>query len=152
MPHLVRYIGWHLPDFVVRRCDAGVSDARMEAVIGRLHHVIVGCPDPAALAACYSELLGLPITWREDGFVVVSRDGTSSASPSSWRLASSRRSGLIRAGRSRCISMSWSMGCANRRTTRLGITAAKSYCRLGESLVIDPVTEQPGSRPHLHVM
>jgi len=47
-------------------------------VIGRLHHVIVDCPDPAALAAFYSELLGLPITWQEDDFVVVSRDGTSS--------------------------------------------------------------------------
>jgi catechol 2,3-dioxygenase-like lactoylglutathione lyase family enzyme len=55
-----------------------VSDARMEAVIGRLHHVVVDCPDPAALAAFYSELLGLPITWQEHDFVVVSRDGTSS--------------------------------------------------------------------------
>ena len=46
-----------------------MSDARMEAVIGRLHHVIVDCPDPAALAAFYSELLGLPITWQVDDFV-----------------------------------------------------------------------------------
>ena len=50
----------------------------METVIGRLHHVIVDCPDPAGLAAFYSELLGLPITWQEYDFVVVSRDGTSS--------------------------------------------------------------------------
>jgi len=50
----------------------------METVIGRLHHLIVDCPDPAGLAAFYSELLGLPITWQEDDFVVVSRDGTSS--------------------------------------------------------------------------
>jgi hypothetical protein len=54
---------------VVGRGDVGVSDARMEAVIGRLHHVIVDCPDPAALAAFYSELLGLPITWQVDDFV-----------------------------------------------------------------------------------
>lgn len=47
-------------------------------MIGRLHHVIVDCPDPAALAAFYSELLGLPITWQEYDFVVVSRDDTSS--------------------------------------------------------------------------
>jgi len=47
-------------------------------VIGRLHHVIVDCPDPAALAAFYSELLGLPITWQEDDFAVVSEDDTSS--------------------------------------------------------------------------
>lgn len=47
-------------------------------MIGRLHHVIVDCPDPAALAAFYSELLGLPITWQEDDFAVVSEDDTSS--------------------------------------------------------------------------
>ena len=47
-------------------------------VIGRLHHVIVDCPDPAALAAFYSELLGLPVTWQEDDFAVVSADDTTS--------------------------------------------------------------------------
>ena len=47
-------------------------------MIGRLHHVIIDCPDPAALAAFYSELLGLPITWAEPGFAVVSADDTSS--------------------------------------------------------------------------
>jgi catechol 2,3-dioxygenase-like lactoylglutathione lyase family enzyme len=47
-------------------------------MIGRLHHVIVDCPDPAALAAFYAELLGLPVTWQEDDFVVVSADDTSS--------------------------------------------------------------------------
>jgi catechol 2,3-dioxygenase-like lactoylglutathione lyase family enzyme len=41
-------------------------------VIGRLHHVIVDCPDPRALAAFYSELLGLPITYDSDDFAVVS--------------------------------------------------------------------------------
>jgi catechol 2,3-dioxygenase-like lactoylglutathione lyase family enzyme len=47
-------------------------------VIGRLHHVIIDCPDPNSLAAFYSELLGLPITWAEDDFVVVSKDGRTS--------------------------------------------------------------------------
>ena len=47
-------------------------------MIGRLHHVIVDCPDPAALATFYAELLGLPVTWQEDDFAVVSRDDTSS--------------------------------------------------------------------------
>jgi catechol 2,3-dioxygenase-like lactoylglutathione lyase family enzyme len=47
-------------------------------VIGRLHHIIVDCPDPRGLAAFYSELLGLPITWQEDDFVVVSRDDVTS--------------------------------------------------------------------------
>ena len=36
------------------------------------------CPDPAALAAFYSELLGLPVTWQEDDFAVVSVSDTTS--------------------------------------------------------------------------
>ncbi|HTT52327.1 MAG TPA: VOC family protein [Streptosporangiaceae bacterium] len=47
-------------------------------MIGRLHHVIVDCPDPAELAAFYSALLGLPVTWQEDNFAVVSVNGTTS--------------------------------------------------------------------------
>jgi catechol 2,3-dioxygenase-like lactoylglutathione lyase family enzyme len=47
-------------------------------VIGRLHHVIVDCPDPAALAAFWSALLGLPVTWQEDDFAVVSVNETTS--------------------------------------------------------------------------
>jgi catechol 2,3-dioxygenase-like lactoylglutathione lyase family enzyme len=50
----------------------------MGPVIGRLHHVIVDCPDPAALAAFYSALLGLPVTWQEDDFAVVSVNDTTS--------------------------------------------------------------------------
>jgi len=44
-------------------------------MIGRLHHVIIDCPDPAVLAA-FSELLGQP--YRSDDFVVVAEDGTTS--------------------------------------------------------------------------
>jgi catechol 2,3-dioxygenase-like lactoylglutathione lyase family enzyme len=40
--------------------------------IGRLHHVILDCPDPAALAEFYSRLLGNPITYRDEDFAVVS--------------------------------------------------------------------------------
>jgi catechol 2,3-dioxygenase-like lactoylglutathione lyase family enzyme len=40
--------------------------------IGRLHHVIVDCPDPLALATFYSRLLGTPISYADDDFVVVS--------------------------------------------------------------------------------
>ncbi|HEX7187370.1 MAG TPA: VOC family protein [Actinomycetes bacterium] len=47
-------------------------------MIGHLHHVVVDCPDPRALADFYSELLGQPVTFAEDDFVVVSRDGTTS--------------------------------------------------------------------------
>ena len=48
------------------------------SVIGRLHHVVIDCPDPSALAAFYSELLGLPITYRDDIWVVISKDDTTS--------------------------------------------------------------------------
>ncbi|SCE93436.1 VOC family protein [Micromonospora mirobrigensis] len=47
-------------------------------MIGRLHHVILDCPDPAALAEFYSALLGLPVTYRSADFVVVSRNDTTS--------------------------------------------------------------------------
>jgi catechol 2,3-dioxygenase-like lactoylglutathione lyase family enzyme len=40
-------------------------------MIGRMHHVVLDCPDPAALAAFYSELLGLPVTYSSEDFVVV---------------------------------------------------------------------------------
>jgi catechol 2,3-dioxygenase-like lactoylglutathione lyase family enzyme len=39
--------------------------------IGRLHHVIFDCPDPLKLATFYSRLLGMPITYADDDFVVV---------------------------------------------------------------------------------
>ena len=47
-------------------------------MIGRAHHVVIDCPDPQALAAFYAELLGLPVTYASDDFVVVARDDTSS--------------------------------------------------------------------------
>jgi catechol 2,3-dioxygenase-like lactoylglutathione lyase family enzyme len=40
-------------------------------MIGRLHHVVLDCLDPAALAAFYSRLLGHPVTYRSDDWVVV---------------------------------------------------------------------------------
>jgi catechol 2,3-dioxygenase-like lactoylglutathione lyase family enzyme len=40
-------------------------------VIGRLHHVIVDCPEPPRLADFYSALLGRPVTYRTDDFCVV---------------------------------------------------------------------------------
>ena len=47
-------------------------------MIGRLHHVIVDCPDPAALAEFWSHVLGQPVTYRSDDFCVVSVDDTTS--------------------------------------------------------------------------
>jgi catechol 2,3-dioxygenase-like lactoylglutathione lyase family enzyme len=50
----------------------------MGMMIGRHHHVVIDCRDPAALAAFYSELLGLPITYRSDDWVVIAHDDHSS--------------------------------------------------------------------------
>jgi catechol 2,3-dioxygenase-like lactoylglutathione lyase family enzyme len=47
-------------------------------MIGRLHHVVIDCPDPAALADFYSELIGLPITYRSDDWVVVAENDRTS--------------------------------------------------------------------------
>jgi catechol 2,3-dioxygenase-like lactoylglutathione lyase family enzyme len=46
--------------------------------IGRLHHVILDCPDPLALATFYSALLGLPVTYTDDDFAVVAVDDRTS--------------------------------------------------------------------------
>jgi catechol 2,3-dioxygenase-like lactoylglutathione lyase family enzyme len=43
-----------------------------------MHHVVLDCQDPAALATFYSALLGLPVTYRNDDWVVVARNDTSS--------------------------------------------------------------------------
>ena len=48
---------------VINRHDAGMT--------GPLHHVVLDCPDPASLAEFYSELLGQPVTYRSEDWVVV---------------------------------------------------------------------------------
>jgi catechol 2,3-dioxygenase-like lactoylglutathione lyase family enzyme len=58
-------------------------------MIGRLHHVILDCPDPLALATFYSQLLGQPITYRDDDFVVVS--SSDRASGLAFQLAPDQR-------------------------------------------------------------
>ncbi len=47
-------------------------------MIGRPHHVVIDCPDPAALAQFYCELLGLPITFSSADWVVLSVNATTS--------------------------------------------------------------------------
>ncbi|HEX5120535.1 MAG TPA: VOC family protein [Pseudonocardiaceae bacterium] len=47
-------------------------------MIGRLHHVVLDCPDPARLAEFYSAVLGQPVTYRSPDWVVVAADDTSS--------------------------------------------------------------------------
>jgi catechol 2,3-dioxygenase-like lactoylglutathione lyase family enzyme len=51
---------------------------RSSIVRGRLHHLILDCPDPRALARFYSELLAQPITYDSDDFVVVAGTDTTS--------------------------------------------------------------------------
>lgn len=50
----------------------------MLGMIGRMHHVVLDCPDPEALAGFYSRLLGLPVTYRDEDWVVVAVDDTTS--------------------------------------------------------------------------
>jgi catechol 2,3-dioxygenase-like lactoylglutathione lyase family enzyme len=47
-------------------------------MIGRLHHLVIDCPDPGRLAGFYATLLGLPVTYSSPDFVVVARDDTTS--------------------------------------------------------------------------
>jgi catechol 2,3-dioxygenase-like lactoylglutathione lyase family enzyme len=47
-------------------------------MIGRMHHVVLDCPDPAGLAAFYSALLGLPVTYDDGGWAVVAANDRSS--------------------------------------------------------------------------
>jgi catechol 2,3-dioxygenase-like lactoylglutathione lyase family enzyme len=47
-------------------------------MIGRLHHVVIDCRDPSGLADFYSVLLGLPVTYRSQDWVVIAANDTSS--------------------------------------------------------------------------
>lgn len=49
-----------------------------DRMLGRLHHVVLDCPDPAALALFYSRLLGQPITYQSADWVVVATNDASS--------------------------------------------------------------------------
>ncbi|WP_150243874.1 VOC family protein [Nocardiopsis quinghaiensis] len=43
-------------------------------MIGRLHTMVIDCPDPRALADFYSELLGLPVAQEEGEWPVVGQE------------------------------------------------------------------------------
>lgn len=47
-------------------------------MIGRRHHVVIDCPDPASLARFYSELLGLPVRYESADWVVIAEGETTS--------------------------------------------------------------------------
>ena len=57
---------------------AGAAAGKMGSMIGRMHHVVVDCPDPAAVAGFYSALLGLPVIYRDDDWLVVAASDISS--------------------------------------------------------------------------
>ena len=46
--------------------QAGALDQLYGIVIGRMHHVVIDCPDPCGAGSLLLELLGLPITYRSD--------------------------------------------------------------------------------------
>ncbi|GAA1711896.1 VOC family protein [Isoptericola hypogeus] len=46
----------------------------MPSAVGRLHHLVVDCPEPRALASFWSAVLGQDITYADDDFVVVAPD------------------------------------------------------------------------------
>jgi catechol 2,3-dioxygenase-like lactoylglutathione lyase family enzyme len=48
------------------------------SMIGRRHHVVIDCPDPSRLARFYSELLGLPVTYESQDWVVIAENDTTS--------------------------------------------------------------------------
>ena len=48
------------------------------AMIGRLHHTVIDCPDPQQSAMFWSVVLGMPVTYDGGDFVVVSPDQASS--------------------------------------------------------------------------
>ncbi len=47
-------------------------------MIGRRHHVVLDCPDPHASAEFWSALLGQPITYESDTWVVVAANDRTS--------------------------------------------------------------------------
>lgn len=103
-----------------------------EWMIGRRHHVVTDCPNPAALAAFYSELIRLPVTYWSDDWVVIAENETMSGF--AFQLAPDRRPPQcpIRDVRSSSTSTLWSTtsappdpGAGARRTRRaLGLDEA----------------------------
>src|SRR6201985_1732119 len=72
-------VRWRSLRWAIRmRLKVARPPGNMAPMIGRLHHLIIDSRDPLGLAAFYSGLLGQPITYRSDDFVVVSDDDTTS--------------------------------------------------------------------------
>ncbi len=50
----------------------------MTRAIGRRHHLVIDCREPARVAAFWSAVLGEPITYADDDFVVVAANDRTS--------------------------------------------------------------------------
>jgi catechol 2,3-dioxygenase-like lactoylglutathione lyase family enzyme len=50
----------------------------MTRAIGRRHHLVIDCREPARVAAFWSAVLGEPITYADDDFVVVATNDRTS--------------------------------------------------------------------------
>jgi catechol 2,3-dioxygenase-like lactoylglutathione lyase family enzyme len=48
-------------------------------MIGRLHSTVIDCPDPRALAAFYTELLGMHVVRDDDDWVTIRTDSDAPA-------------------------------------------------------------------------
>lgn len=57
---------------------AGSASGGAGRPVGRRHHLILDCPDPMAAARFWSAVLGEPVTYADEDFVVVSADTTTS--------------------------------------------------------------------------
>lgn len=68
--------------------------------------MVIDCPDPAALAAFYSEVLGLPVTYRSDDWVVIADNATTSGF--AFQLAPDHQPPAWPDPPNSSISMSWS--------------------------------------------
>src|SRR3954464_11723151 len=74
----------------------------------RLHHLVIDCPDPRALAEFYARLLDQPVTYDSEDFVVVAESDRTSGL--AFQRATGHRAPTWPSPgrRSRCISTSWS--------------------------------------------
>src|SRR5450631_69885 len=117
---------------------------------GRLHHVVLDCPDPRALVRLYCALLNHPITYASADFVVVDASDTTSGltfelapdyrGPTWPNAAVPRRMHLdilvdsVADATPRCLVWarqgSWEKTCL---LTRHGIHLSRPACRLSRS-------------------
>ena len=93
--------------------------------IGRLHHVIVDCPEPLALATFYSALLGLPVTYHDDDFAVVAAPPPPLDPPeSAWHDAAPSTGTATNPASAICTDQSFSSAAMSVMSTSLARNSA----------------------------